>query len=86
MENRTHPTAIVAEGSDRETSGLPISVRGKVCLGLILVVYLLIRVPVAYLQPTGQDEDFYVVPGLTILKDGIPRLPHVRTQNEASFF
>jgi len=52
-------------------------------LGLIFLVW---RVPVMYLDPGGQDEDFYAVPGLTILQDGIPRLPHVPARNRESAF
>ena len=51
------------------------------------MLFCVLRVPVMYRQPGGQDEDFYAVPGLTILEDGIPRLPHVPARNpESAFF
>lgn len=55
-------------------------------LGVIAVLFCALRVPVMYRQPGGYDEDFYAVPGLTILSDGIPRLPHVPARNPESAF
>ncbi len=39
-----------------------------------------------YHQPGGQDENFYAVPGLAILRTGIPCLPHVPARNLDSAF
>lgn len=55
-------------------------------LVVIAVVFLALRLPVIYLQPGGQDEDCYAVPGLTILQTGIPRLPHVPARNPESVY
>lgn len=55
-------------------------------LAAIFVAYVLIRVPVAYCQPGGQDEDCYGFPGLTIVEDGVPRLPHVPQRDPSRFF
>lgn len=55
-------------------------------LALVCLVFLAVRVPVMYLQPGGQDEDCYAVPGLTILDGGIPRLPHVPSRNPESVY
>ena len=49
-------------------------------------MFLALRGPVMYHQPGGYDEDFYAVPGLTILQSGIPRLPHVPARNPESVF
>jgi hypothetical protein len=54
-----------------------------VCL---VALFLLLRLPVAYRQPGGQDEDCYAVPGVTILENGIPRLPHAPARNAESVF
>ncbi|MCA9053084.1 MAG: glycosyltransferase family 39 protein [Planctomycetaceae bacterium] len=56
--------------------------------GLIVIClcFLLMRAPVMYRQPGGQDEDQYAIPGLTILEGGIPRLPHVPARNQESVF
>ena len=45
-----------------------------------------LRLPAMFLQPGGQDEEYYAVPGLTILENGIPRLPHVPARNAESVF
>ncbi len=55
-------------------------------LGAIAVLFCALRVPVMYRQPGGYDEDFYATPGLAILADGIPRLPHVPARNPESAF
>ncbi|MFO1093458.1 MAG: glycosyltransferase family 39 protein [Planctomycetaceae bacterium] len=55
-------------------------------LVLIAALFLALRVPVMYHQPGGYDEDFYAVPGLTILRTGIPQLPHVPARNPESVF
>ncbi len=55
-------------------------------LGLIAFEFLLLRLPVMYLQPGGQDEEFYAVPGVTILQCGIPRMPHIPARNPESAF
>ncbi|MCH7988955.1 MAG: glycosyltransferase family 39 protein [Planctomycetes bacterium] len=59
---------------------------GKWLLALICVVFLTLRVPVMYLQPGGQDEDCYAVPGWVILRTGIPQLPHVPSRDKRSVY
>jgi hypothetical protein len=54
-------------------------------LGIVLA-YVGTRLLPVCLQPGGEDEDFYAVPGLTVLTDGIPRLPHVPARNAESVF
>lgn len=54
-------------------------------VGLALL-FLVLRVPVMYLQPGGQDEDCYSVPGWTILQTGLPQLPHVPARNPESVY
>lgn len=53
---------------------------------LLIALFLLLRVPVMYHQPGGQDEDCYAVPGLTILESGVPKLPHVPADNAESVY
>ncbi len=52
----------------------------------ILGLFLVLRVPSAYLQPGGQDEDYYAVPGLAVLESGLPRLPTLPARNPESVF
>lgn len=52
----------------------------------VVMAFLVIRVPIMYLQPGSEDEDCYSVPGLTILKTGLPQLPHVPARNPESVY
>lgn len=52
----------------------------------VLLVFLLVRLPAMYLAPAGEDEDCYAVPGLTILENGVPRLPHVPARNRDAVY
>ncbi|MBI1349036.1 phospholipid carrier-dependent glycosyltransferase [bacterium] len=54
-------------------------------LGLMLVE-LLLRVPVITHQLPAQDEDFFAVPGYTILQDGVPRVPYLPSRDPTSAF
>jgi hypothetical protein len=51
----------------------------------ISLVFLAWRTPVMYREPGGMDE-CYAVPGLTIVQDGLPRLPHAPARNPESVF
>ena len=66
--------------------GIPKSRQAAIWLGAIGGLFLLLRLPVMYHQPGGQDEEFYAVPGLTILETGLPQLPHVPARNLESAF
>lgn len=55
-------------------------------LGIIMLAFLAVRLPVIYHQPGGQDEDCYAVPGLTIVRTGYPQLPHVPARNLESVY
>lgn len=57
-----------------------------VILLLILASFIVIRVPIMYRQPGGLDEEYYAIPGLTILRTGIPRMPHVPQRDPSQRF
>lgn len=59
----------------------------QLCRGLIGIslLFLLWRGPVMYREPGGMDE-CYAVPGLAILQDGLPRMPHAPAKNPESVF
>ncbi len=57
-----------------------------VVLGLILAAFVAIRGPLMARQPGGLDEEYYAIPGLTILEGGIPRMPHVPQRDPARVF
>lgn len=49
-------------------------------------MFLVIRVPLMWRQPGGLDEEFYATPGLAILKDGVPRAPHIPQRDPGRVF
>lgn len=58
----------------------------RVALVALGLVFLLVRVPLMYRTFGGQDEDYYAVPGSTILDDGIPRIPYVPSRDSRGVF
>jgi len=52
----------------------------------ICVVFTALRLPVAWRQIPAQDEDYFAVPGLTILREGIPRIPYMPSRNPKGAF
>ena len=57
-----------------------------VILAGIMLAFLVLRGPLMYRQPGGQDEDSYSVPGYTVATEGIPRLPYVPERRRESVF
>ncbi|HEV3023659.1 MAG TPA: glycosyltransferase family 39 protein, partial [Pirellulales bacterium] len=55
-------------------------------LAAIMVAFVVVRGPLMYRQYGGQDEDCYAVPGLTVAREGIPRLPYAPARNHDSYF
>jgi hypothetical protein len=53
---------------------------------LVCFAFLAFRGLPMFLQPGGQDEEYYAVPGWAILQTGIPHLPHVPARNVESVF
>jgi hypothetical protein len=52
----------------------------------IAVVCLLLKLPVMYRQHAAGDEDFYGVPGLTLLQEGRLRVPFMPCRDRGSMF
>lgn len=76
MEERT--------GASGDVAGVPI--RSRVILAMIIVSFLLLRGPVLYRQIPAQDEDYFAVPGYTILHEGVPRIPYMPSEDPGSAF
>jgi hypothetical protein len=55
-------------------------------LAVICLVFAALRLPVACRQIPAQDEDYFAVPGLTILREGIPRIPYMPSRNPQGAF
>lgn len=52
----------------------------------ILVIYAVFRVPFILNQLGGQDEELFAVPGLTVAREGVPRIPYYPATNPDVFF
>jgi hypothetical protein len=52
----------------------------------IAVAVLALRLPVMFRQHAAQDEDYFAVPGWTILKDGVPRIPYLPSRDPKCLF
>jgi hypothetical protein len=55
-------------------------------LAIICIVFVALRLPVILRQIPAQDEDYFAIPGLTILREGIPRIPYMPSRNERGAF
>jgi hypothetical protein len=63
-----------------------VSPRSWLILALIVAIFLGMRLPVMLHQAGGQDESDFAVPGLTILREGIPRIPYMPSRNTEGVF
>jgi len=52
----------------------------------IIVVYTAFRVPFVLKQLGGQDEQLFAPPGLTVAREGIPRIPFYPARHPDAFF
>src|SRR5262245_10067744 len=66
------------------SGGMSASWRDRAWLGLMMGVFLAWHVPLMYRVRPGQDEEFYGVPGMTILHGGIPRVPYLPSRDPES--
>lgn len=67
-------------------SPLPVPTSSRIIVALILLSFVLLRGPVMFRQLPSQDEDFFAVPGMTILENGLPRIPYLPSRNPDSAF
>ena len=51
-----------------------------------VVLFFGLRLPLVVHQPGGQDEQVFAVPGWTVAKEGVPRVPYLVTDNRATFY
>lgn len=58
----------------------------KVALALLVALFTAWHVPLMYRVAAGQDEDFYAVPGITILRTGLPQLPYVPSRDPTTVY
>jgi len=55
-------------------------------LAAIILAFVAVRLPVVLQSPASQDEEWYGVPGYTVAKEGLPRVPYVRAREQGSVF
>jgi hypothetical protein len=58
--------------------------RERFGLAALACLFLAWHVPLVYRTEAGQDEDWYGVPGITILRTGLPQIPYIPSQDPGS--
>ena len=58
--------------------------RDRIGLALLALLFLAWHVPLAYRTEAGLDEDWYGVPGITILRTGLPQIPYIPSRDPGS--
>ena len=58
----------------------------RIVLALVIAAFLGLRLPPILHQAGRADEDWYAVPGLTVAKEGVPRVPYSRATGPGSVF
>ena len=51
-----------------------------------IAAYIVLRLPMLIHAPGGQDEQWFAVPGWTVWKEGVPRIPYLPTRQRGTFF
>jgi 4-amino-4-deoxy-L-arabinose transferase-like glycosyltransferase len=59
---------------------------GQGWLVLWAVILFAWRVPLMYRQSPGQDEDFYGVCGMAILRSGLPQIPYIPSRDATTIY
>lgn len=87
VHTMTAPTSDAAAVSVAGPDRTPSSAGAHWILIAICAAFLAARLPVAWRQIPAQDEDYFAVPGLTILEEGVPRIPYMPSRNpEGTFY
>ncbi len=58
--------------------------RDRIGLALLGLIFVAWHVPLAYRTEAGLDEDWYGVPGITILRTGLPQIPYIPSRDPGS--
>src|SRR6476660_7022952 len=68
-------------------SGLPLMRgRDRAWLALLWGAFLAWHVPLMFRTCAGQDEDFYGVPGSSIVRGGLARIPYIPSRDPQSIY
>jgi hypothetical protein len=57
---------------------------GRIGIVCLFLAFLAWHVPLLYRTAAGQDEDWYGVPGITILRTGLPQIPYLPARDPKS--
>lgn len=60
--------------------------RDRAWLALMMAAFLAWHAPLMARVRPGQDEDLYGVPGMTILRTGVPQIPYVPSRDPGSIY
>lgn len=55
-------------------------------VGLLVLGFVAARLPFVLWLPGGQDEDLVSVPGLTLAREGVPRIPYMASRARTSMY
>ncbi|WP_406698842.1 glycosyltransferase family 39 protein [Singulisphaera sp. Ch08] len=58
----------------------------RIVLLIVIAIFLCFRLPPVLCQAGGPDEEWYAIPGLTIAREGVPRVPYSRATESDSVF
>ncbi|HEX8202879.1 MAG TPA: 4-amino-4-deoxy-L-arabinose transferase, partial [Isosphaeraceae bacterium] len=64
----------------------PSSWRDRTWLALMMAGFLAWHGPLMARVAPGQDEDFYAVPGITVLRSGVPRIPYIPSRDPRTIY
>ena len=62
------------------------SMRRPVVLAALMAAFLAWQVPLMFRLRAGQDEDFYGVPGIAILRSGVPQIPYIPSRDVRTIY
>lgn len=55
------------------------------CIGVLCLSVIAVRLPVILCSPGAMDEDWFAVPGWTVAKSGIPKIPYMGGEDRQGF-
>lgn len=58
----------------------------RIVLLAVIILFVSLRLPPVFHQSGATDEEWYAVPGLTVAREGVPRVPYARAAAVSSVF
>ena len=60
--------------------------RAPAVLAALMAAFLAWQIPLMFRLRAGQDEDFYGVPGIAILRSGVPQIPYIPSRDVRTIY